>query len=87
VQYERLVSDFDGGIRGICDALALPFEPAMLEPARHASGKAFISTPSYSQVVKPVHTKSVDRWRHYEPHFAGALPTLAPYLERWGYAS
>lgn len=87
VQYEKLVTDFEQGIRRICDFLALTFEPAMLEPARHASGKAFISTPSYSQVVKPVNTKSVDRWRHYERHFAGALPALAPYLQRWGYAT
>ena len=87
VRYESLVSDFENGIRGACEALALRFEPAMLEPARHASSKAFISTPSYSQVVKPVHSNSVDRWRHYERHFAGALPALAPYLQRWGYAA
>lgn len=87
VPYERLVADFEPGIRRICEALALDFEPAMLEPARHASGKAFISTPSYSQVVNPVNTRSVDRWRHYERHFTGALPALTPYLQRWGYAS
>jgi tetratricopeptide (TPR) repeat protein len=87
VQYEKLVADFEPGIRRICEALTLDFEPAMLEPARHASGKAFISTPSYSQVVKPVNTRSVDRWRHYERHFTAALPALAPYLQRWGYAS
>jgi len=37
-------------------------------------------------VTQPVNQKSVDRWRRYEKHFAGALPPLAPYLERWGYA-
>ena len=87
VRYEQLVRDFDRGIREVCAALALPFEPAMLQPARHASGKAFISTPSYSQVVKPVNTRSVDRWRNYARHFESVLPVLDPYLQRWGYAS
>ncbi len=87
VRYEQLVCDFDRGIREVCSALSLPFEAAMLHPAQHASGKAFISTPSYSQVVKPVNTRSVDRWRNYAPHFDGVLPVLGPYLQRWGYAS
>jgi hypothetical protein len=58
----------------------------MLRPAERAQAKGYISTPSYAQVTQPVNSKSVDRWRRYEKYFAGALPPLAPYLERWGYA-
>ena len=48
-------------------------------------GKSFISTPSYSQVVQPVSAKAVDRWKNYERHFQGCLPSLVPLLQRWGY--
>ena len=55
-------------------------------PAERAQAKGYISTPSYAQVAQPVNQKSVNRWRRYEKYFGGALPPLAPYLERWGYA-
>jgi hypothetical protein len=58
----------------------------MLAPAEHALAKGFISTPSYAQVVEPVHSKSVGRWKHYERHFNEVLPILMPWLERWGYS-
>ena len=53
----------------------------------HSSRKGFISTPSYSQVVKPVNTRAVGRWKAYEKHFAEVLPIVQPYLDRWGYAA
>ena len=57
----------------------------MLAPGQRALDRGFISTPSYAQVVEPVHAKSVNRWRHYARHFAPILPHVRPYLERWGY--
>lgn len=85
VRYETLVSDFEREVRAIAAFLDLPWCDSLLAPAAHASAKAFISTPSYSQVVQPVHTRAVGRWRAYAPHFAPVLPELAPYFERWSY--
>jgi tetratricopeptide (TPR) repeat protein len=85
VRYESLVADFAAEIHGITDFLGLPWDERLLAPAAHARSKGYISTPSYAQVVQPVNDKSVDKWRAYEGHFAGVMPTLQPYLERWGY--
>jgi len=85
VRYESLVADFESEIHGISDFLGLPWDERLLAPAAHARSKGYISTPSYAQVVQPVNQRSVDKWRAYETHFAQVLPTLRPYLDRWGY--
>ena len=83
--YEDFVRDFESGTRAVTEFLELPWAESMLRPAERAQAKGYISTPSYAQVTQPVNSKSVDRWRRYEKHFAGALPSLEPYLARWSY--
>jgi len=85
LRYEKLTADFAAEVRKLAAFLQLPWDEAMLAPAEHARAKGFISTPSYTQVVEPVHSKSVGRWKHYERHFSEVLPILMPWLERWGY--
>jgi tetratricopeptide (TPR) repeat protein len=85
LRYETLVADFDNQVRGLSEFLQLPWDDAMLAPGAHASGKAFISTPSYSQVIQPVSSKAVGRWKNYERHFQSSLPALTPLLQRWNY--
>jgi tetratricopeptide (TPR) repeat protein len=85
VHYETFVSEFPTEVRRIADFLELPWDPAMLAPAERAHAKGYISTPSYSQVVQPVHSKAVGRWQSYREYLAPALPLLEPYLKRWGY--
>jgi hypothetical protein len=87
VRYETLVADFEREVRGIMDFLHLRWDDSVLEPGQHARRKGYISTPSYSQVVRPIYTKSVDRWRHYAPLFEPILASLQPQLERWNYAA
>ena len=85
LRYERLTADFATEVRKLAEFLRLPWDDAMLSPGEHARAKGFISTPSYSQVVKPVNTRSVGRWKNYESRFSPVLPTLTPWLQRWGY--
>jgi tetratricopeptide (TPR) repeat protein len=85
VRYERLVTDFEAEVRALAEFLELPWEDTLLEPGAHAQRKGFIGTPSYAQVVQPVHRRAVDRWRAYAAHLAPALPELRTCLERWGY--
>lgn len=85
LQYERLTADFESEVRRLNDFLQLPWDDAMLEPDRHARTKGFINTPSYAQVLEPVSSRSVGRWKNYERHFTEALPLLRPWLQRWGY--
>jgi tetratricopeptide (TPR) repeat protein len=85
VQYESFVSDFAAQARSIAEFLELPWDPAMLEPGARALSKGYVSTPSYSQVVKPVTRRAVGRWHAYRKYLEPALPVLEPYLRRWGY--
>ena len=85
VRYESFVAGFESGIREIVEFLQLPWNDAVLAPADRAREKKYISTPSYSQVVQPVSSKSVGRWRNYKRHLAPLVPTVQSYLERWGY--
>jgi tetratricopeptide (TPR) repeat protein len=87
VRYEILVANFEHEVRRIMQFLELPWDDCVLEPARHARQRGFISTPSYSQVVRPISTKSVDRWRHYEEIFGPVLPVIRSQLDRWNYAA
>jgi tetratricopeptide (TPR) repeat protein len=87
VRYESLVSNFETEVRSIIEFLQLPWDERVLRPADHARQKGFISTPSYAQVVRPVSTRSIGRWRNYEREFAPALPMLQPLLEHWNYAA
>jgi len=85
VRYESLVADFGAGAGAIMDFLGLDLVHGQLEPAAHARARGFISTPSYAQVIEPVHGRAVGRSAPYLPWFGEALPLLQPYLDRWGY--
>ena len=85
VLYESFVADFAGQARDIARFLELEWHDAMLEPGQHARDKGYISTPSYSQVVQPVNSKAVGRWRRYVFAMEPVLAEVRPYLERWGY--
>ena len=86
LQYETFVADFDSQVRGLSDFLQLSWDDTMLAPGEHARAKGFISTPSYSQVIEPINSRSVGHWKAYERHFADVLPIVMPYIERWDYA-
>jgi tetratricopeptide (TPR) repeat protein len=86
LRYESFTADFAAEVGRVLEFLQLPWDDAVLRPQENAREKRFISTPSYSQVIEPVHRKAVDRWRAYEAHLAPMQPALAPYLERWGYS-
>jgi hypothetical protein len=86
LKYERLTTDFAAEVDRLCAFLRLPRNEAMLAPGEHARAKGFISTPSYAQVLEPVSSRSVGRWKHYEQYFGReTLALLAPWIERWGY--
>jgi tetratricopeptide (TPR) repeat protein len=85
LRYERLATSLREEVERLQAFLGLPQDEAALDPAKVARTKGFISTPSYTQVVRPVTGRSVGRWKHYAAHFTDALPLLQPWIERWGY--
>jgi len=85
VRYEDLVADLEGEARKVVAFLNLPFDPAMLDHAAHARGRA-IRTPSYRQVSQPIYTHARYRWLRYRHLIEPALEILDPWIEHWGYA-
>jgi Flp pilus assembly protein TadD len=84
-RYEDLVADFVPNTRRIADFLQLEDASPMLQFDRRAREKAYIATPSYSQVIEPINTKGLNRWHQYREYFEPVLPILQPMLDHWGY--
>jgi Flp pilus assembly protein TadD len=65
VDYEALVADLESEARRLIDFLGAPWDRRCLD--FHRSGRA-VQTPSRWQVRQPLYTRSVARWRQYEPY-------------------
>jgi hypothetical protein len=83
-RYERTVAALEDEGRKITGFLGLPWRP---EQTRfyETGGKQRIYSPTYSDVARPVHNRSVARWKAYEKHIAPILPALEPYCRAFGY--
>ncbi|HYD87340.1 MAG TPA: sulfotransferase [Vitreimonas sp.] len=86
VRYEDVVADLEGEARKLAAFLDLPFESAMLD-YRETAMKREIATPSLRQVVQPLYTRSIGRWRRYEAQLAPVLPLLNQWAARFGYGA
>jgi hypothetical protein len=73
VDYEETVSDLESVARRLVAACGLAWEPACLEFHRNERP---IRTASVTQVRQPVYTRSVARWRNYEPTLAEMFAAL-----------
>jgi hypothetical protein len=73
VSYEDMVADLEGQARRLISFCGLDWEPACL--AFHETRRP-IRTASVTQVRSPIYTKSVARWRHYEPALASLFADL-----------
>lgn len=83
-RYESIVDDFEAEARRVLDFLDLQWSPDVLDYAATAKERQIL-TPSYDQVVRPIYTSSIGRWRNYRNEMAEALTVLAPYLVEFGY--
>ncbi len=77
VDYEKLVADQEAESRRLIAHCGLPWDSRCL--AFHEN-KRPVDTPSDWQVREPIYTRSIGRWRHYEPHLAPLLEAIAPSL-------
>lgn len=65
VEYEHLVSDPAGILRGVADWLGLPPHDLL---SGNADSGSILSTASLWQARQPINTRSLRRWQHYAPH-------------------
>jgi tetratricopeptide (TPR) repeat protein len=84
-RYEDLVSGFETEARALCEFLGVEYTDAMAGFADRAREK-LINTPSAAQVAEGLYTRGVDQWRAYANQIASAMPALAPWIKKFGYA-
>ena len=75
LDYELLVSNPEMSIRGMLEYCGLTWNENCLHPDKL---NRKVKTASFDQVRQPIHTESVNRWRHYEKY----LDSLKKGLER-----
>jgi tetratricopeptide (TPR) repeat protein len=85
VRYESLVSDFEGEMKQVCEFLGVPWDAQMHDFAQ-LSRQRTIKTPSSTQVVRGLYREGRGQWENYAAQLAPALPILAPWIDRYGYA-
>ena len=73
VEYESLVADQEGQTRELLEKLGLDFEEACLNFDQNTTAS---NTASTVQIREKIHTRSVNRWTHFEEH----LRPLKSYL-------
>ncbi len=85
IKYEDLIADLEQTSRKVLQFIDLPWHPGVLDHERTARTRGHIRTASYSQVIQPLYSDAAGRWRRYQGHLKAILPTLKPWMARFGY--
>ncbi len=75
IDYEDTVADLEGVARRLVSWCGLEWEPACLE--FHQTERP-VRTASVTQVRQPIYTRSVARWKNYEPALSSLFEKLVP---------
>lgn len=86
VRYERIVEDPASELRPLIEALGLEWHDNVLDHQRTAEDRGVISTASYAQVTQSLYRSASGRWTRYRKHLEPILPTLRPWIEKFGYS-
>jgi tetratricopeptide (TPR) repeat protein len=73
IDYEALVADQENVTRGLLDYCGLEWNEQCL---RFHDNRRAVATSSYDQVRRPVYSRSVGRWRNYEPWLGPLIESL-----------
>jgi tetratricopeptide (TPR) repeat protein len=85
-RYEDLVADFEGTMRRVCRHIGTDWREEMRDFSELAKATS-IRSPSVDQVRRPLYREGVGQWRRYEAFLVPTLPILAPWIEKFGYAT
>ena len=65
IKYEDVINDFKNKTKIMSNYLGLEYEESMENFFQTARNRSRISTPSYNQVINPLYTSSIGRWKNY----------------------
>ena len=85
IVYERMVEDPAGQLKPLVEWMGLDWRDELLDHQKTASSRGHISTASYAQVVEPIYTRSKGRWQRYAKHLEPIIPTVRPWIDKFGY--
>jgi tetratricopeptide (TPR) repeat protein len=85
IVYENIVADRGRELRPLFDFLDLEWDERVLDHQSTARSRGHIKTASYAQVVEPIYQRSAGRWLNYRKHLEPVLPTLEPWVRKFGY--
>lgn len=77
VNYEDVVADAEGQMRGILEFVGLEWDAKVLD---HRGSSRQVNTASLAQVREPIYTRAVARWEKYAPHLGPLANELRAYL-------
>ncbi len=83
-RYEDVVSKTGTEGRRVTEFLGLAWNAAQANHCE-ATGARFVTSPTYSEVAKPIHTRAVGRWKNYSAAIEPFQDTLSKYLCAFGY--
>lgn len=76
IEYETLLREFDGESRLLLEFCGLEWEDSCLEFYKNTR---HVSTASQDQVIKPIYSTSMERWKNYEEHITELIDRLKEY--------
>ena len=80
VRYERLMADFAGEMRGLCEFLGLEWSADMQTFATRIAGRER-ATPSAAQLARGLDSSGVGHWQHYRAPLEWVQDVLARWVE------
>ena len=86
IYYENLVENMQGEIRKVLEFIGLPWEENLENYQKTARDRAFISTPSYSQVIEPLYKSASYRWKNYEGQLKSEIYKIDRWIQQFGYS-
>jgi hypothetical protein len=84
-RYEDFVGNLESEGRRVTEFLDLSWHPNQANH-REVTRNKIVFSPTYNDVGKPVHRRSVGRWQHYAEALAPVQERLAPYCRVFKYA-
>ena len=84
VRYEDVVHNFTNEARRACRLLDVAWDPS-IEQYRESACQAPTTAPLQNQITRPLHDRSVGRWKHYESQLGSYYDELAGVIELLDY--